>query len=78
MAYTKRGKPIKSTLKRAIDYIINPQKTNGGLLVSSFGCAPETADIEFEFTREKSRGIGENLAYHLYQSFAKVQRCDVK
>lgn len=50
MAVTKTH-PIKSTLKAAIDYICNPDKTDGKLLVSSFGCAAETADIEFEWTR---------------------------
>ena len=43
--------PIKSTLKVATDYICNPDKTDGKLLVSSFGCAAETADIELEWTR---------------------------
>ena len=38
MAITKTH-PIKSTLKHAIDYICNPSKTDGKLLVSSFGCA---------------------------------------
>lgn len=47
MAVTKTH-PIKSTLKAAIDYICNPDKTDGKLLVSSFGCAAEAADIEFE------------------------------
>lgn len=46
MAVTKTH-PIKSTLKAAIDYICNPDKTDGKLLVSSFGCTVETADIEF-------------------------------
>ena len=40
MAVTKTH-PIKSTLKAAIDYICNPDKTDGKLLVSSFGCAAE-------------------------------------
>ena len=43
MAVTKTH-PIKSTLKAAIDYICNPSKTDGKLLVSSYGCAAETAD----------------------------------
>ena len=47
MAVTKTH-PIKSTLKAAIDYICNPKKTDGKLLVSSYGCAAETADIEFD------------------------------
>ena len=46
MAVTKTH-PIKSTLKAAIDYIYNPKKTDGKLLVSAYGCAAETADIEF-------------------------------
>ena len=46
MAVTKI-KPVKSTLKKALDYIQNPDKTDGKMLVSSFGCSPETADIEF-------------------------------
>ncbi len=36
MAVTKTH-PVKSTLKAAIDYICNPEKTDGKLLVSSFG-----------------------------------------
>ena len=46
MAVTKTH-PIKSTLKAAIDYICNPEKTDGKLLVSAYGCSVETADIEF-------------------------------
>ena len=49
MAVTKTH-PIKSTLKAAIDYICNPEKTDGKLLGSSYGCAAETADIEFAWT----------------------------
>ena len=44
MAITKIH-PIKSTLKKAIDYIVDPAKTDDKLLVSSFGCAVETADL---------------------------------
>ena len=48
MAVTKI-KPVKSTLSKALDYIQNPDKTDGKMLVSSFGCSYETADIEFAF-----------------------------
>ena len=68
MAITKI-KPIKSTLKKALDYIQNPDKTDGKMLVSSFGCSPETADIEFEFTIAQALNRGNNLAHHLIQSF---------
>ena len=47
MAITKIH-PIKSTLKKALDYIENPAKTDEKMLVSSFACSYETADIEFE------------------------------
>ncbi len=68
MAVTKI-KPIKSTLKKALDYIQNPDKTDGKMLVSSFGCSPETADIEFAFTIAQALDRGNNLAHHLIQSF---------
>ena len=68
MAVTKTH-PIKSTLKAAIDYICNPDKTDGKLLVSSFGCTAETADIEFEWTRRHSIDKGTHLGRHLIQAF---------
>lgn len=69
MAITKTH-PIKSTLKAAIEYILNPEKTDGKLLASSFGCGMETADIEFAWTRETAGERGTHLGRHLIQSFA--------
>ena len=69
MAVTKTH-PIKSTLKAAIDYICNPAKTDGSLLISSYGCSAETADIEFAWTRQHAIDKGENLGRHLIQAFA--------
>ena len=68
MAVTKTH-PIKSTLKAAIDYICNPEKTDGKLLVSSYGCVAETADIEFSWTRRHAIDKGTNLGRHLIQAF---------
>ena len=68
MAVTKI-KPIKSTLSKALDYIENPDKTDGKMLVSSFGCSYETADIEFAYTLSQALEKGNNLAHHLIQSF---------
>ena len=68
MAVTKI-KPIKSTLSKALDYIQNPDKTDGKMLVSSFGCSYETADNEFEYTLSQALQKGNNLAFHLIQSF---------
>ena len=69
MAVTKTH-PISSTLNLALEYILNPHKTDEKLLVSSYGCSPETADIEFGWTREKTQNFrGKHLARHLIQSF---------
>ena len=68
MAVTKI-KPIKGTLSKALDYIQNPAKTDEKMLVSSFGCSYETADIEFGFTLSQALDKGNNLAHHLIQSF---------
>ncbi len=71
MAITKTH-PIKSTLKAAIDYICDPSKTDGKLLVSTYGCTAETADIEFGWTRRYAidRGYNYNLGRHLIQAFS--------
>ena len=68
MAVTKI-KPIKSTLSKALAYIQNPAKTEEKMLVSSFGCSYETADIEFAYTLSQALEKGNNLAHHLIQSF---------
>ena len=61
---------VKSTLTRALGYIQDPAKTEGKLLVSSFGCSFETADVEFEHTlSQATMRKGNNLAFHLIQSF---------
>ena len=69
MAVTKTH-PIKTTLNKAIAYICNPGKTDETLLVSSFGCSAETADIEFSWTRRHAIDKGTNLGRHLIQAFS--------
>ena len=69
MAVTKIH-PIKTTLNKAIDYICNPDKTDNQILISSYGCSYQTADIEFGFTLSNARDKGDNLGHHLIQSFA--------
>jgi hypothetical protein len=39
------SKPVKSTLSKALDYIQYPEKMDGKMLVFSFGCSYETADM---------------------------------
>lgn len=69
MAVTKIH-AIKLTLGKAINYICNEHKTADQVLISSFGCAPETADIEFKFVLSHTAEKDPNKAYHLIQSFA--------
>ena len=35
---------IDTTLRKAIDYILNPDKTDAKLLVHAYACTPEIAD----------------------------------
>jgi len=60
-------------LSKAIAYILNPEKTDEKLLVSSYGCASETAAREFEWTRKIAEQKGMNpvriIARHVIQSF---------
>ena len=62
MAVTKIH-PIKSTLKKALDYIENPDKTDDKLLVSSFACSYETADIEFEMLLAQAYQKGKFISF---------------
>ena len=39
--------PITTTLNKALDYIMNPKKTDDKLLVDGFGCSPEIAFYQF-------------------------------
>lgn len=69
---------IKNTLGKAIDYVENPKKTDGGRLASGYNCTPDNAELEFELTARlaasgKKAGTRPKqpiLAYHLMQSFS--------
>ena len=68
MAITKIH-PIKSTLNLAISYIVNEEKTDEQILVSTHKCHQETAHTQFLRTRNDSGTNGTVLARHLIQSF---------
>lgn len=68
MAVTKIH-PIKSTLKYALDYIMNADKTDHEILISSYACGHQTAYLEFENTKNSWNSTVKNLARHLIQSF---------
>ncbi len=68
MAYTKIH-AIKSTVNKAINYICNPDKTDNEILITSYGCSPETAPYDFKFALSKTDQNNPNQAFHLIQSF---------
>lgn len=67
------GKAISSI----IDYVKNPDKTNGEQLITSYECDSRMADAEFLFSKQqyvwntgRNHGKDNVIAYHLRQSFA--------
>ena len=73
MAVTKI-KPIRGTVNKALAYILDPQKTDDALYVSSYGCAAsDAAAKEFEWTRnlavQQGMQMPKVIARHLIQSF---------
>lgn len=82
MAYT-RIHAIKTTLIKALNYIENPDKTDEELLISGYNVDPQFAATEYEMTAALAREIkgdytktggGNNLAYHMIQSFAPFDK----
>ena len=76
MAITKIH-TVKVRLGDAINYIENPDKTDGQELISGYNTAPQTAVLDFSVTAAMARKARNtsakkqgNLAYHLIQSFS--------
>ena len=73
--HINKGKTIAQCMKARIDYVKNPDKTEDGEFISSYACAPESADQEFVLARNQylmNAGSGkknEVIAYQLRQSF---------
>lgn len=73
--HINKGKTISQCMKARVDYVKNPDKTENGLLVSSYACAPESADHEFVLARNEyltltgRKNPNEVIAYQLRQSF---------
>lgn len=71
-----KGQTAGDAIKRALGYVKDPMKTENGILVTSYGCTPQTAEAEFMLMRReyltitgRRRGKDDVLAYHLRQSF---------
>lgn len=62
--------PITTTLNKALDYIMNPKKTDNTLLVDGYACSPQIAFYEFNQVKKNADKTDGTLALHLIQSFA--------
>lgn len=74
--HTGKGRSVAKALRDVTDYMENPLKTEGGELISSYECAPETADAEFLLSKSRylsltgrNQGKRDVIAYHARQSF---------
>ena len=72
-----KGETVAQSLKERFDYGQNPDKTEGGELISSYGCDHMTADAEFLLSKAKykaatgreQRRDADVLCYQIRQSF---------
>ena len=74
--HSGKGRTVAEALDRVTDYVENPEKTNGGNLVTAYQCNPSIADQEFLFSKRQYAAItgrerkdNDVIAYHLRQSF---------
>ncbi|MCI6094062.1 MAG: relaxase/mobilization nuclease domain-containing protein [Clostridium sp.] len=73
--HINKGKNIAECLTDRIDYSKNPEKTQGGELISAWQCDPKTADAEFLFSKRQYRTLtgreqqSDVIAYQVRQSF---------
>ena len=73
--HINKGKTARQCIMERLDYIMNPEKTDGGILISSYACEPQTAADEFmlyrqEYLENTGREIeNEILGYHVRQAF---------
>ena len=73
--HINKGKTLAKCLSERLDYSQNPDKTDGGELISSYECDPVTADEEFLLSKRKyDQMVGriwrnDVIAYQIRQSF---------
>ena len=68
MAITKY-KVIKKNLDAVINYAMNGEKTENGILVSGINCLPQTAYSQMTLTKKAFHKEDGRLGYHIIQSF---------
>lgn len=73
--HLNKGKTIAQCLTDRTEYAENPDKTEGGSLISSFACDPKTAAAEFALSKREYRELtgrtqkNDIIAYQVRQSF---------
>ena len=66
----------KAALGQSLEYVMNPDKTMGGELISAYGCDPITVESEFMLSKRqyehftgRNQGKNDIIAYHIRISF---------
>ena len=74
--HTGKGRSVGKAIRDIIDYVENPDKTDGGRLISSYQCDSRSADAEFLLSKRqyqartgRQRGADDVIAYTIRQSF---------
>ena len=74
--HTGKGRSVGTAISDIIGYVENPEKTDGGRLITSYKCDSRIADAEFLFSKRqdlaktgRQRGADDVLAYQIRQSF---------
>ena len=73
--HQNKGRSLQKCLKDRTDYAQNPEKTEGGELVSSYQCDPEFVEEQFASSKKEyleitgRKIVGDIIAYQIRQSF---------
>ena len=73
--HINKGRTVAQCLTDRTSYAKNPEKTQGGELISSFACDPATVDAEFLFAKRQYRAVtgrdqkNDVISYQVRQSF---------
>ena len=74
--HTGKDRTVGKAISSIIDYVENPDKTDGGRMISSYQCDSRIADAEFLLSKRqyaaktgRRRGADDVIAYTIRQSF---------
>ena len=73
--HLNKGKTLAQCLADRTEYGMNPDKTDGGELISSFACEPETVVSEFALSKREYRELtgrvqeSDIIVSHIFPAF---------